>query len=100
MSRETYVFRAGAVVHKEFAPALHASNSAPNVIRDGMDETWHPANGKRYESKAAFRKATRAAGCCEVGDQKDFGGRKAPPVLSKERRARDIKTAIEQLRGR
>ena len=34
MSRETYVFRAGAVVHKEFAPALHASNSAPNVIRD------------------------------------------------------------------
>jgi len=28
------------------------------------------ANGKYYDSKSEFRKATKAAGCIEVGDDK------------------------------
>jgi hypothetical protein len=96
----TYVIRDGKAILKELAEPLHEASDAPNLIRDNMDATWHPANGKLYDSKAAFRQATKAAGCIEIGDQAGYGGRKSTPRFSKEQRAMDIKRSIEQLQRR
>jgi hypothetical protein len=84
----TYVIRDGKAILKELAAPLHEANDAPNLIRDNMDATWHPANGKLYDSKAAFR------------HQAGYGGRKSTPRFSKEQRAMDIKRSIEQLQRR
>lgn len=40
---------------------------APRVIIDVMADTWHPAANKYFDSKSAFRAATKAAGCEEIG---------------------------------
>jgi hypothetical protein len=44
--------------------------AAPYVQQDSMAPTWHPADGQMYESKSAFRAATKASGCVEVGNDK------------------------------
>jgi hypothetical protein len=46
------------------------SPSAPSLFihQDSIDPTWHPADGKIYDSKSAFRRTTRAHGCREIGD--------------------------------
>lgn len=41
---------------------------APAIIRDGMDALVHPATGETFDSKSAFRAATRDAGCVELGN--------------------------------
>lgn len=99
----TYVWRdvdgKMELVDKATASPLHETMDATHVIRDVMDPTLHMANGRTYDSKHAFRAATRAAGCIEVGDQKNYGlGRKAPK-LDKRARVEHIKHAIHQLRN-
>ena len=86
------------MVDKEIAGPRHETHgAAPNVIGDIMPETRHMANGKTYTSKSEFRKATRAAGCYEVGN--DFNN--APPVrqfippTSRAERREDIRKAYE-----
>lgn len=37
---------------------------------DSMDPTWHPVANKTYDSKSAFRAATAAHGCYEVGNDR------------------------------
>lgn len=101
MPRQTYVFRDGGLVLKDAASPLCSGEAAsPHVIRDGMDATWHPATGETFESKSAFRKATRRAGCLEIGEQAGYGQGREAPRLSRDDRARDVKRAIEQLRSR
>ena len=34
----------------------------PRLIRDGMDATWNPADGKMYDSKASYYAAVKAKG--------------------------------------
>jgi hypothetical protein len=65
----TYVYRNGELVDKRFAAPKVEGDSASYVISDIMPETRHMANGKTYTSKSEFRKATRAAGCIEVGNE-------------------------------
>lgn len=95
--RATYVIRNGELVDKADAEPLIERGPAFHYIADGMDPTRHMANGKMYDSKSEFRRATKAAGCQEIGDHK-FAPRKPIP-LSREQRGRDIKRAIEQLKG-
>jgi hypothetical protein len=38
-------------------------------IRDTMDHTLNHADGRRYDSKRAYEKAVRAAGCEIVGNE-------------------------------
>lgn len=38
------------------------------VIRDEMDPTEHPFNGRKYTSKSAFRHVTKAGNGIEVGN--------------------------------
>lgn len=66
------------------------------VITDGMQPTWHPATGEVFESKAAFRAATRASGCIEVGNE-PLASRPRPKP---PRAAPFIAQAIEQLSSR
>jgi len=54
--------------HREPPPA-RSSLAAPFVDRDGLDDLWHPHDNNHYDSKAAFRAATKAAGAEEVGNE-------------------------------
>lgn len=96
MARVTYVLRNGELVEKHLAAPLHASADAPQVIRDGMDPTFNHATGRFYDSKRAYERDTRRAGCVIVGDQRPPERRPAEPP----RAGHDIKRAIEQLKGR
>lgn len=51
---------------------------APAIIRDGMDALVHPATGEVFDSKSAFRAATRAAGLVELGTDAPL----APPPIA------------------
>jgi hypothetical protein len=96
MSRETFVMRGGRLVRKSEAMP-RAGDARVHVISDTMVPTWHPADGRRYDSKAAFRAVTRAHGCIEVGNER------LEPRSSVPRRspvAPDVARAIEQLSNR
>lgn len=66
-----YVFRQGKWVERGssddtgFNPDTSRSHA---VIQDTMNPTWHPATGEVLDSKSAFRRATKAAGCEEFGN--------------------------------
>lgn len=95
--RATYVIRNGELVNKEDAEPLNGSGPAFHYISDTMDTTRHMANGKLYDSKSEFRKATKAAGCREIGDH--VFKQRSPIKLDRGQRARDIKIAIDQLKS-
>lgn len=62
----TYVLRNGELVEKHLAAP---KNAAPGIIRDTIDATWHPADGRHYDSKSEFRRVTKDHGCEEVGNE-------------------------------
>jgi hypothetical protein len=101
----TFVIRDGELVLKELAgpPPQEGKilGEAPMVISDCMSETRHMADGQYYTSKSAFRKATKAAGCVEVGNEMSTLTKARPRVqFSKEKRVHDIKQAVEIVRKR
>lgn len=58
--------------HRDLPPQ-RSTLPSPSVIRDGLDDLWHPMDGKTYDSKAIFRRVTKEKGGIEVGndEQKD-----------------------------
>lgn len=101
----TFVIRDGELVLKELAgPPPQEGNilgEAPMVISDHMTEARHMADGQYYTSKSAFRKATKAAGCVEVGNEMSTLVKPRKRVqFSKEKRVHDIKQAIDIVRKR
>jgi hypothetical protein len=95
----TYVYRNGELVEKEKAEPLFPAGPATYYISDNIDHTWHPANGKYYDSKSNFRKTTKAYGCREIGDQVGYGKREFIPKLDNRQRREDIHKAIYQLKN-
>ena len=96
----TFVYRNGELVEKDgAAPFLPINNfgRAFSYIADGMEPLRHMANGKMYDSKSAFEKATRAAGCRTVGNDFPKTPRK---VIKPPRAAPDLKRAIDELKAR
>lgn len=70
------------------------------VISDIMDSTRHMANGKYYTSKSEYRKATRAAGCVEVGNEtKYLTTPRAPVQLDRGQRREHLRKAIHDLKN-
>lgn len=69
--------------HIEPGPPLRLL-SAPMVIRDGLDDLFHPSDNKRYDSKRAFRKTTEAYGGIEVGTDENKDRRWVDPVKPDE----------------
>lgn len=80
----------------------HKSDTAShNIISDIMPDTRHMANGQLYNSKSEFRKATKAAGCIEVGNDKSV---MVPPIrkpveLDRRQRREAIRQSIYELRN-
>lgn len=101
-----FVWREGlGVIEAHKAPRKPAARShlaAPYIRADGMDTTWNPANGQHYDSKSAYEKAVRAAGCEIVGNDKAFSEpkqREFSDATSERELQQDIKNAIDQLGG-
>lgn len=69
---------------------------APMVIRDHMDSVMNPVNGQLYDSKRAFERDVRQAGCVIMGNDAPTTFNENPGVGGIEQ---DIKTAIDQLGG-
>ena len=75
----------------------HSKSSAPHVISDTMIPTKHMATGEVLDSKSKFRRATKAAGCVEIGNEPI---KPRPPIqLSRGQRRDDIRKAIYDLRN-
>jgi hypothetical protein len=85
----------------EIAGPKHGGSEAFYVISDEISATRHMADGRYYTSKAKFREATKAHGCVEVGNETEAVLKPRKPIRpSQEKRIRDIRNAIEQLRNR
>ena len=95
----TYVIRNGKLIEKYLADPIIDQPSF-HVISDTMDHTWHPASGKYFDSKSEFRKETKAYGCIEVGDQKNYGKQRTHvEKLDKGQRREAIQKAVYDLRN-
>ena len=91
MSRHLYKYIDGKWV--EVAGNFHVPAKV-FVHSDEMPATLNHADGKMYDSKSNFRKATRAAGCYEVGNDNMNNRKEHIPQGIKE----DIHKAINRLR--
>lgn len=69
--------------------------SAPMLIRDTMEPTLNHADGQRYDSKRAYEKAVRRAGCVIVGNETQKHQPESHDVSHD-----DVKAAIEQVESR
>lgn len=77
------------------------TDGAPYIISDDMAPTRHMADNRMYTSKAKFRRATKDAGCIEVGNETATMLKpRAPQKLDRGQRVQAIRNAIEQLRAR
>ena len=95
MSRRTFVWRDGKFY--ELGIDIVPAKGAPthSVIQDSMPATWHPCDGKTYDSKSEFRRVTAAHGGVELGNDLPKQDRqKLPPVRD------DIKRSLEILKSR
>jgi hypothetical protein len=96
----TFVYRNGQLVDKRYAPPKVEGDQAAYVISDIMPETRHMANGKTYTSKSEYRKATKAAGCIEVGNETSTLLKPRKPIqLDRGQRREDIKRTIYEMRN-
>lgn len=69
---------------------------APRIRADGMQATWNPCDGREYESKSAYERAVKDAGCEIVGnDAGHWNRRYTPPEPTGIRE--DIKKSMEKL---
>lgn len=97
MGRTTYVYRNGEMIDKRFAPPpvyARSSLKAPYIRTDGMDATWNPATGETYDSKSAYERAVKDAGCVIVGND-PAAGRANPPSFEPEGVEQSLSTAID-----
>ncbi|MDB5441093.1 MAG: hypothetical protein JWM33_3520 [Caulobacteraceae bacterium] len=53
-------------------------HATPAIRTDGMAETWNPADGRTYDSRSAYERAVKAAGCEIVGNDRAFAEPTAP----------------------
>ena len=81
-------------------PPKRADLPLPYVISDTMEPT-EQVDGRFYTSKRAFRAVGRALGLTEVGNEKPKPRqRPSDDRAVKEKRRRDIKTALEKYKAR
>lgn len=98
--RTTYIYRDGKLVDKRFAPRLPPKRShltAPYIRSDGMDAIVSQADGRSYDSKSAYERSVRAAGCEIVGNDSSLFREPAEPTFHAEGVEQSVSTAIDQL---
>ncbi len=94
-----YVFHNGQVIEAYKRPPRIVSRSdlpAPYIRSDGMGDTLNPADGRTYDSKSAYERAVKAAGCEIVGNDPTFRNPSTPKYEAAPGLEQDIKTAMEQ----
>lgn len=64
----------------------------PMFISDTMDPVEHPCDGRRYSSKAQFRRVTKAHGCIEVGNDTARFRKPQKPKVDRS----SVKTSVEK----
>lgn len=71
----------------------------PMLIRDAMDATVNPMDGRTYDSRSSYRRAVHARGGRIVGN--DFGAEMpaSAPNIKAIGVGEDVKRAYEQLGG-
>lgn len=67
----------------------------PAIRSDGMDPIVNHANGLLYDSRSAYERAVKDAGCVIVGN--DIPDKASPPEPDARELKQDIKTAIEKV---
>lgn len=100
MQRKKWVCRQGADGSFQMIPIeddfrLDGSKSHA-VIQDSMAPTWHPADGRTYESKSAFRAVSRAHGLTEVGNDYKTKDGSIKPLMSPERPRETVRESIQK----
>lgn len=72
--------------------------ATPRLIRDGLEDVWNPVNGKVYDSKSAYYRAVRDAGCEIAGnDSSVMDAHERPVTVSTPGGLQDdLKQAWEQ----
>lgn len=70
----------------------------PMVLRDGLDDVINPINGQPYDSKRAYERDVKAAGCVIMGNDAPTSAKS--PIVDTPGIERDIKDAIEQINAR
>lgn len=70
----------------------------PAIRSDGMGPIMNHANGLIYDSRSAYERGVKEAGCEIVGNEKVTPRPRA--VLSDRELKQDIKTAIDQVEAR
>lgn len=97
----TFVLRNGKFIDRERAsPLIERFGEGPMVISDSMPDLRHMADGRYYSSKAKFREITKAHGCTEVGNDSSLFTPRKPKLLDRDKRRRDVKQAIDQLKAK
>lgn len=72
-------------------------SNAPYVISDSMEPIKHMGSGRMMDSKANFRRETKATGCIEIGNEPIKP--RQPIVLDRGARREAIRRTIYQLRN-
>ena len=67
----------------------------PRLIRDGMDATWNPADGKLYDSKASYYAAVKAKGYEIAGNDSSIAAAHEKPEPP-PKTAPGLKDALKQ----
>jgi hypothetical protein len=78
MARQTFVFDraqqkmvpAAEFYRRKWEGVKVSDLPRPMIISDSLDDTMNPADGKQYNSKSAYYKAVRKAGCEIIGNEK------------------------------
>lgn len=93
MPRRVYVYdekqgKCVPVHERTDKPHVHA------VHQDTMDPTWHPHEMRYYDSKSEFRRATKAAGLVEMGNDWN-SNKKHQETANRAGRIEEIKKQID-----
>ena len=67
----------------------------PYIRADGMDPIMNHANGRMYDSRSAYERGVKDAGCVIVGD--DMPTSPKVPEYNDRDLMQDIKTSIEKV---
>ena len=99
MARKVYVWDHDSRKFVERKRASRNEEKNSGIIEDTMPETMNHADGKYYTSKSAFRRATRAAGFFEVGDDPSFTAKPKDYSERKRPMGQDLSEAYEALKA-
>lgn len=84
---------------KERVQVARSSLPFPMLMRDEMNPTEHPFDGREYTSKSAFRKVTKAGGGEEIGNDPARFRSKPRPKADKKELRETIKRADYMVRN-